>query len=273
MRALAAVLLLVLVGAANAWSHEFWIEPSTFAPEPGERVSVHLRVGDASEGERDEMARRSDHLLRFEAIGAKGTAPILGVLGRAPAGLLRTSEPGELVLIYQGKHTFIDLPAEKFESYLEEEGLSRVIEARVRAGETLSPGRESYARYAKSVIRVQGARDGDAERVFHREIGLPIEVIPETDPIAWEDGDPFSVRVVYDGKPLADQQVKLIHLVDHELKVLARTNAKGRVKLKPPQPGPWLVATVYMRRASEPLEGDWESFWGSLTFDLPGEPH
>ena len=259
------LLLTVLAGRIrSASAHEFWIQPATFSPAVGERVAVRLLVG--TPGERDELPRRSDHLLRFDAVDAHGAQPVVGLFGRAPAGLLRPTRAGEVLLVYQGRHTFIELPAEKFESYLEEEALRRIVAERVRSGETLEPGRESYARYAKALVQVGG---GSGARVYDREIGLPLEIVPETDPLVWQSGDPFSVRLIYDGEPLADQQVKLIHLDEGEMRLVARSDEDGRVRLQPPQPGPWLVATVFMRRAPEQVEGDWESFWGSLAFELP----
>ncbi len=265
-RALGAALALLLAVVGTAHAHEFWIEPGTFAPGVGDRVPVRLYVGDA--GDRDELPRRSDHLLRFDAVGAGGVAPVVGLFGRAPAGMLKPEAAGESMLVYEGRHTFLELPAEKFESYLQAESLSRVIEERVRRNESLEPGRESYARYAKALVRVEGADDA-RERVYDREIGLPLEIVLETDPRSWADGDPLTVRLLYEGRPLADQQMKLIHLRDAELSLVSRTGADGRVRLLPPQAGPWLMATVYMRRAPEGVEGDWESFWGSLTLELP----
>lgn len=264
-------LLSRLLGGDVAVAHEFWVQPDSFTPSPGDRVPVRLFVGEAGKEDRDEMARRSDHLLRFEAISAAGSSPIVGLFGRAPAGMLRPTTPGHLLIVYQGKHTFIEIAAEKFESYLDEEGLDEIIEARVRTDESLAPGRESYARYAKSLVVVQGDV-AVANSGFDREVGMPIEVVPETNPQDWSDGDPFVVRVLYDGRPLADQQLKLIHLVDGDLKVIARTDVEGRATLQPAQAGPWLVATVYMRRAPEGVKGDWESFWGSLTFELASRP-
>lgn len=264
------VVLLALPFVARirpASSHEFWIQPATFSPSVGQRVAVRLLLG--APGEQDELPRRSDHLLRFDAVDAHGVQPVVGLLGRAPAGLLRPARAGEVLLVYQGRHTFIELPAEKFESYLEEEELRRVVAERVRSGETLEPGRESYARYAKAIVQV-GEETG--ARVFDRELGLPLEIVPETDPLTWQVGDPFSVRLIYDGEPLADQHVKLLHLDEGELRLVARSDEEGRVRLQPPQPGPWLVATVFMRRAPDHVEGDWESFWGSLAFELPDRP-
>ncbi|MDG2303667.1 MAG: DUF4198 domain-containing protein [Candidatus Binatia bacterium] len=257
--------LALLLAATTAGAHEFWVEPESFTPSVGDRVAVRLFVGDA--GEREEIARRSDHLLRFESVRAESTEPVVGLLGRAPAGMLSLETPGELLLVYQGRHTFIELPAEKFESYLQTEDLARVIAERVRRNESLSPGRETYARYAKSLVNVGEVDDG--QRVFSLEVGLLVEVVLETDPRGWRVGDPLVVRVLYGGRPLADQSLKLIHLIDRELQLHARTDAEGRAELQPPQPGPWLVATVFMRRAGDGVEGDWESFWASLTLELP----
>jgi len=265
---LALALLAVVLAAGPACAHEFWVEPGTFTPSPGNRVPVRLFVGDA--GQRDEIPRRRDHLLRFEAIRPGRTWPILGKWGRAPAGLFLPDAEGTVILAYQGRHTFIELPAEKFESYLVNEGLSRVIAERVRRNESLAPGRESYARYAKSLVTVRGLAEGSSEG-FDQEVGFPIEFIPETDPRAWRSGDVLSVRLLYEGHPLADQQIKLIHLVDRDLSQVFRTDADGRASLRPPQAGPWLIASVFMRRASDELEGDWESFWASLTFELSDE--
>lgn len=263
--ALATTGLAMLCAAPFAYAHEFWIEPVSFTPDVGDKVPLRLFVGTG--GARDELPRRSDHMLRFEAVTEAGTVPVVGLLGRAPAGLLRPVTSGPQVVVYRGRHTFIELPAEKFESYLEEEGLSRVIAERVRRDESLAPGRENYARYAKSLVFV-GGEDEAGGGAVDAEIGLPIEIVPETDPRTWRPGDVFAVRLVYDGRGLADQQVKLIHLNDRGIQLVARTDADGRAELRPPQPGPWLVASVFMRRSPEGAKEDWESFWASLTFEL-----
>lgn len=252
------------LAASNPTSaHEFWVEPDRFRPALGETTPVHLYVGEA--GERSELERRRTHLRRFEALDASGAIPVLGRFGRAPAGWFQPRAEGQVLVAYQGSPTYIEIPAEKFESYLTEESLTRVIAERVRAGQSLEPGRESYARYAKSLLVVGNG----GSPVFDRQVGFPLEIVARTDPEKWRGGDTFSVEVFYDGRPLADQQVKLIHLRDGELRLLARTDANGRVDLRPPQAGPWLLATVFMRAAPDAIEGDWESFWGSLSFELP----
>src|SRR5207249_7443329 len=55
----------------------------------------------------------------------------------------------------------IELEPEKFESYLKDEGLERVVKIRSDRKETLKPGREVFSRCAKTLLKVgAGAADG-----------------------------------------------------------------------------------------------------------------
>jgi uncharacterized GH25 family protein len=52
-------------------------------------------------------------------------------------------------------------------------------------------------------------------------------------------------------------------------KASARTDAKGRVTLKLPRGGFWLVKAVHMEEAPKTSGFEWESWWASLTFEMP----
>ena len=43
-------ILLTALFATNAFAHDFWIEPSTFDPQPGKTFTVALRVGELWHG-------------------------------------------------------------------------------------------------------------------------------------------------------------------------------------------------------------------------------
>jgi hypothetical protein len=203
--------------------------------------------------------------------------PIGGIDGRVPAGLVRLAHPGYATLLYRSRHSFIELPPEKFESYLEDEGLEQIIAARQHSGNSLTPGRESYARYCKALVyassdladRATAGESAAARPTFDQEVGLPIELIPQSDPARWRDGDGLTLEVLYERLPLAEQQVKLINLDEKAIRLVGRTDAQGRVTFYPPDGGRYLAATVFMRPAPQGVEGDWESFWGSLTFEMP----
>ena len=267
--AVVAALAAATAPCASASAHEFWIQPDSFTPPAGQPLAVRLFVG--SPGSLQEVPRRQNHLVRFEILRLSDRmgGPVPGVFGSAPAGQLPSVAPGRHVVVYQGGPSLIEMPAGRFEGYLVEEGLARIVAERVRRDETLRPGRESYGRYAKALLRA--GRPGNGAVDVDVEVGLPIEFVPSSNPFSWRAGDSFEVRLVLDGQPLADQQVKLIHLVDRELQILFRTDAAGAVSLRPPRAGPWMLASVFMRRAASAESHDWESLWASLTFELPEE--
>jgi uncharacterized GH25 family protein len=79
----------------------------------------------------------------------------------------------------------------------------------------------------------------------------------------------MTVRLLYLGEPLAGAQVEAIPAAAPRGKQVARSDALGRVRFRLAGRGAWLVKAVHMRRAEDPAEADWESFWASLTFELP----
>jgi hypothetical protein len=52
-------------------------------------------------------------------------------------------------------------------------------------------------------------------------------------------------------------------------KLTARSDKEGRVTFRLPRSGMWLVKAVHMIPAPPDTKADWESFWASLTFELP----
>src|ERR1700704_2067062 len=100
-------------------AHDMWIEPATFSPELGQVVSVRFRVGQDLLG--DPMPLDPALVNQFIVKDAGGPRPIVGREGRDPAGLLRVTTPGLLVIGYRSHPSAIEMPAEKFNQYLKEE--------------------------------------------------------------------------------------------------------------------------------------------------------
>lgn len=250
---------LILLGllAAPAAAHDFWIEPSSFRPAPGERVAVRLRVGEDLQG--DPVPRDPARIERFAEIGPAGEAAVAGVAGIDPAGWATPAAPGLHWLVYDSRHASLELPAAKFDRYLGEEGLERIRELRKGAGE--GPVKEIYSRCAKSLLRVGAGSSG-----YDRPLGLELELVPEKDPYSLAPGEALPVRLLYRGEPLDGALV--IALASPGARVSART-AGGRAALVLDRPGLWLVKAVHMVPAPEGSGADWESLWASLTFDLP----
>lgn len=260
----AACLCVALTSSASA--HDFWIQPSTFRPDAGTRVAIELRVGEQFKGE--PVARNPERIERFVVRpAASAELSISGIDGRSPAGYWRAAGEGVAWIAYHSRPSRLELAPAKFESYLEHEGLERVIEMRKVRGETDRPGREQYSRCAKSLVRVGGAGASDASAVSTK-IGLPLELFPERDPYALKIGDELSVRLTYLDRPLEGALVGCMVESDPAGEVRLRSDAEGRVRFKLATSGVWLVRAVHMARAPADSDADWESLWASLTFDV-----
>lgn len=259
------LLALGLLLALPAAAHDFWIEPTRFEPAPGEGVALRLFVGEHFRG--DAVARpAAAGLHRFVVADANGpaSAAVPGRPGGDPAGLLRLARPGAYVVGLHGKPNRIELPADRFNAYLELEGLQAILALRAARGQTDQPAREIYSRCAKSLLLSgpAAARGPAADRA----LGFPLELIAERRPETLPDGDALPVRLLYEGQPLAGALVVALRRADPARTIERRSDAEGRVRLPLSGTGPWLVKAVHMRPAAADSGADWESLWASLTF-------
>ena len=157
-----------------------------------------------------------------------------------------------------------------FESYLRDEGLERIAAYRAAHGETQQPGVEIFSRNAKALIVGSGAAPARDWAVWRRPVGLALELVPESDPRRPASDGPFTVRLLFRGKPLAGALVKAFPKDGNERRLTTRTDAEGRARLALPEPGIWLVNAVHMIDAPPTSGARWESLWSSLTFERPG---
>jgi uncharacterized GH25 family protein len=275
-RWITAAALLFTALAAPLRAHDFWIEPSSFHPAPGERVGIRLRVGEHFKG--DPVPRNPERIERFAQVGAAGELPVQGVEGMEPAGYAAFQAPGLYWIVYDSNHSSVELEAAVFEKYLGEEGLEKVSRERARRGQDKAAVREIYSRCAKSLVRA-GSPPGDNASGWDKPLGLALELVPEADPYALAAGGELPVRLLYQGKPLAGVLVAAFSRESPDEKVTARSDADGRVRLRLARPGVWLVKAVHMVEPPKEADAkeadakeagaDWESFWASMTFEVP----
>jgi len=265
MRVLGGVLLWLLWAPALL-AHNFWIEPSTFTPAPGQRLAVRLRVGQELKG--DPVPRDPALMKRFLAAGPAGDATVPGVPNTEPAGFEAFAAPGLYTIVYDSGRSPVELDAAKFEEYLQQEGLEAISARRARQGKSGAGAKEVFSRCAKALLNVG---NGGAGPGFDRVFGQRLELVAEKNPYALTGGGELPVRLLYEGKPLAGVLVMALQRdrPDKVDKVMARTDSKGRVTLKLDRPGFWLIKAVHMIPAPPDASADWESFWASLTFALP----
>ncbi len=256
-RSLFSALALTLHLAPLAFAHDLWIETSSFRPAVGQRVTVALRVGQNVSG--DPVPRIPPLIDRFTL----GDAPVVGRSGADPAGTAVVAKPGLQWIGYQSKASPVTLEARKFEDYLKEEGLERVIAERKKRGQSAATGRERFYRCAKSLLDVPGANAKAGVALGHT-----LELVPHKNPYSLKRGQSLPLALTFRGKPIANVLVVAMRKGAPQRAVHARTDAKGRVSLKLADPGFWLIKAVHMEAAPPNAGVDWESWWASMTFDL-----
>ena len=264
MRRTLLALVTVLAASAPLAAHDFWIEPSGFMADMGRVLGVKLRVGEEFHGA--PVPRTGALIGDFIVVDAAGRRDVVGREGSDPAGLLRVTSPGLMVIGYRSVPSPVTLPAEKFTQYLKEEGLESVIAARERGKTSQREGREIFSRAAKSLVRSGAMAPGAGDRA----LGFPIELVAERNPYQMRVGESLPVRLTFRNAPLAGALVVAFNQRSPYHRLRARADQNGRVTFAIDEPGPWLVKAVHMVPAAAGTNVDWESFWASLTFEIAG---
>lgn len=261
--------LLVLLTAGLALSaaplaaHDMWIEPIAFVADPRTIIGMRFRVGMNLLG--DPLPRDPSLIDQFIVEDADGRRPVVGRAGSDPAGVAMALSPGLLVVGYQSHPSTVDLAADTFNQYLKDEGLNAIAALRESRHQTGASVHEVFSRCAKSLVLVGTPPPAQHDRTF----GFTLELVAERNPYALAPGEELPVRLTYAGHPLAGALVAAIDRANPAGRLTARTDQDGRVRFRLPRSGMWLIKAVHMIPAPPALHADWESFWASLTFEVP----
>ena len=186
---------------------------------------------------------------RFVIAGPDGVRDVMGREGSDPAGVTSLAAPGVYVIGYRSRPKSVELDAAKFEQYLREEGLERIIDQRKQAGRSNAPASKS-----SRAARRRSSDDLAGRAVSQRSaLGLRLELIAEQ----LTPGKPATFRLLYEGPPLEGALVVAISKDAPMEKLTARTNKAGRVSFTLPTAGcgSSRPCTWCRRRAKRPRNG------------------
>lgn len=246
--------------------HNLWVIASGKERLPGESLRLEINTSDLFP--LSESAVAPERIESFTLMTADGEAPVTAFKAEGASLVAEIAAPhGGMLLAALTLHPrLITLEAEKFLHYLQEEEAEAVIAAREQSGQCDRPGREVYAKYAKTIVQT-GQQGGDA---FNRIAGQRLEIVPEKNPAALRVGDWLPVRVLFDGLPANALRVSTgcdglnngVYLAHR------RTDAEGRTAVEITAPGRWFVRTHFIQAHNDPATAEWESFWSSLAFSV-----
>ena len=263
-----SLLLAVVFGCMHlsASPHEFWLVAQPVAPAVKAPTTVTLYIGEYFDGGQIGLAASHAAAVRLHSrTGVEDLGKQVPATGVQPAIQLSFQRPGTHVLVYESHPSEIVLSADKFHAYLHDEGLDAIIKRREAEGTASKPGRERFRRSAKLLLRV-GDKSDDAYALRTQQ---RVEITPTSDPLSATVGDALRFRLAFDGKPLAGVLLKAWHKRGTQTSMIRSVaNADGEVTLELPFAGRWLLNLVHMQAVADSQNVDWDSFWGSLVFDL-----
>lgn len=243
-------------------AHEFWLDPVNYTPKVGASVPIVQRTGINFAGDSYPFERKMSQ--RFAIVDGRGERAIKAVEGDDPAAEPKVPNAGLSIVVYQrAADVVVHETLERFTEIVGIEGLEHIATQHRDLNLPATGIKETYARYAKALLKVGNASGTD------RAVGLPFELILEADPYALSASAVLPIRALLDGKPVANVLIKAFNRADPNMPRQARTDDDGRVQLTGVPAGEVLVSGVTMMRAADPTIALWTSLWASLTFKRP----
>lgn len=262
---LPAVIFAAFAGPASA--HDFWIAPQSYQLEKSGAVPVSIMVGHPKD--RSRWALNPHRVISLKSINEEVITDHQDRMKTLlPNGdmLLSFIKSGTHLMMIETTSATSILPADTFNDYLEEEGLTPIETDRARKGTQDKSGREIYSRRGKAIIQVGPLNESKGAYVT-RPVGMTLEIVPETNPYALSADEPMTTTTYYRGKAIKGVTIGLISL-DTEAGLIAvkKTNRKGEVTFKRPQKGQWMLHAVWSDPLEDTTKADYDTIFSSLSF-------
>jgi len=259
-----AAFLAVIVSQC-AFAHEYYLMPDSFTPQIGDRFAVRHRLGQKFKG--NQLPYIGAWNIRSEVWKNGQSRTVGGQDGDRPALTITAGQDGLLSVIHQSNVDFLKFKTwEKFIAYANKEGLEHALLPSERGDKPKTGLLEAYARYAKTLVSVNGTANGR-----DTPVGLKIELVALAHPRSLEKTDAMPVQLLYEGRPLEHGKIKVFIGIGTEFAYQVLTDGDGKALIPAGGPGPYLLNTIHMTepqgRMAKEKGAHWESFWASLTFE------
>ena len=175
----------------------------------GEEWVLHLRMGEQLKTE-EERPLQKDRIARFDLFSDQARKRDLlaaGQEGQMPGGKKLRPGTGVALAVMDRMPRPITMERDKFNKYLEDEGQEAVIALRARLGQSDQGGKEVYSRYLKALIQDRDVAGSIPSTLYKRRVGQRLEILLENDPGRMKADKMLTVKVLFEGKPLAGAKV------------------------------------------------------------------
>jgi hypothetical protein len=251
---LALIATVLAAGGSSAFAHDTWFELKRRSA--GEAV---LALGTGNQFPVQESAVGAEQLVQHGCRAGTAAVPLsAGSLTANALTLQARSGRAEALSCWAQVMAFdIELTPDKVATYFREiNPPSSVREAWAGMRARGLPWKERYTKHA----RIELAGDAPAEAA---PSGMPMDVLLESGVKAIRAGDELVFRVLRDGAPLPGLAMEL-RSDRHRVGFWHRTDGEGRIRVKAPLTGKWVLRGTDLRQAGD----GWESRFVTLAFEV-----
>jgi uncharacterized GH25 family protein len=262
-----AVAALLLI-AAPLFAHDMFLRLDEFFVAANSNITVRLFNGTFI---LSENSITPDRLADIAVVSPAGRArvetSVWNAAGDTSVYSFRTGAEGTYVLGVSTKPRVLEMSGTDFNAYLRSDGIPDELAARRAQRRLTDRAKERYQKHVKALVQVGAARTG----AFSTVLGYPAELVPVENPYTLAVGSTLSMRVLVDGKPVANQFVQYGGLSASRGRVAQRnirSDAAGVIRIPIDRTGTYYVKFISMVRVANDAEANHESKWGSLTFAI-----
>ena len=262
------IFLFLIAYSIRAIAHEFWIEPTQYQLND-DLINAHLRVGQEFQGM--VLMYNPQDFKTFKILsGSKNKKEkIKGILGDVPAINITTNLENLLIIYHETNDKYVDYKKfQKFEDFVNEKGYQQLINTHFEKGFPESNFIESYRRYAKSLITLNGSEGKD------KKTGLLFEFVLDQNPYNKLNSKQMNGNLYYKKKPLKKNLVTIFSKYKNTKLSIVNTitDDKGKFTYDIEQGREYLLDSVViypLKADPEKNEPIWHSDWASTTFLIP----
>lgn len=297
--------ILLLFALILLCSHDLYIKMETYFLKPNQKATLSLYNGTF---EKSENTITRDRMLDASVLAQGKRVAIKPNQWKDQDSTItqltfNTGEAGTYVVGVSTKAKNIALPAKEFNSYLEHDGVSDMLEQRTKDGLLGQDAVERYEKHIKAIYQVGDIKTDDWNAV----LGYPLEFVPQANPYEKYSGENLEVQLLADGKPLSNQLVYADYIKnshahthsdhnhdhtqdekehahdhahadaehDHEHESHThtsgqqlRTSDQGKILVDLPEDGIYYLRTIHMTKVSDNDSLTHRSKWATLTFEV-----
>jgi uncharacterized GH25 family protein len=244
------LLALVFIWTGKAEAHIFWLVTDEATPEVGKPVDVEIGFGHKFPRDEEIKAER----LQF--------IKVLGPGGQEVP--LKKNSTVKYEFVPPAAGTYV-VAAQMLPGFVTRTPQGMKMQTKQGVPDANLCFRFDFA--TKTLVSA-----GKKPAGFDQSMKSSLEVVPEKAPASMKVGDELPVKVVFQGKPLADAEIKVTNDQWNDTKdpfaLKAKTDAQGEFKLKLDKPGKWLVIASHKTPYHDLSECDENFYQGSLTFSV-----